>query len=325
MLLYTWQEIIGIVLAAIIVDLLVGDPKWPTHPVIWMGRWITWLEKKLLPPQVTFKPRAQLLRGLVLTGLTLLFVTSLMYGIWFLADYLHEWLGYVVSVWFISTTIAVKGLKDAAYLVLRPLRDGNLADARKYTGYIVGRDTGDLPESELSRAVVETVAENTVDAVFSPIIYALLGGAPLAMLYRVSNTMDSMVGYRNAKYLYFGRASARWDDVMNWVPARITGGLLALTALLMPRCSFVRSLKAIFKFASKHPSPNSGIPESAVAGALGIELGGLNIYGGIAQERARMGWPLRELNLTDIQLAVQMMYGATFLTIGGLICAWVLH
>ncbi|MCR8644894.1 adenosylcobinamide-phosphate synthase CbiB [Paenibacillus sp. N1-5-1-14] len=324
MLFYTWQEIIGIVIAAIIVDLTVGDPKWPTHPVIWMGRLIKWLEHKLMPEQHTLTPRALLLRGFILTGLTLLLVTSLMYGVWFIADTIHLWLGYIVSVWFISTTIAIKGLKDAAYLVMHPLQEGNLADARKYTGYIVGRDTEELPESELSRAVVETVAENTVDAVFSPIIYALIGGAPLAMLYRASNTLDSMVGYRNAKYIYFGRASARWDDVMNWIPARLTGLLLALTALIIPKQSAKRSLLAIFKFASKHPSPNSGIPESAVAGALGIELGGLNIYGGFPQERARMGWPLRELNLSDIQSAVRMMYGATFLTIGGLCILWAL-
>ncbi len=233
---------------------------------------------------------------------------------------IHEWLGYLVSTWFISTTIAIKGLKDAAYLVYNPLRTGNLADARKYTGYIVGRDTDELGEEELTRAVVETVAENIVDAVIAPLFYALIGGAPLAMLYRASNTLDSMVGYRNDRYRHFGWASARWDDAMNWIPARLTGLLLILVALLQPGLSAKRAAAAIRRFAHLHPSPNSGIPESAVAGALGIELGGLNVYGGAASERARLGWPLRPRTQQDIVYAVRMLYGVSFVVMGGLLC-----
>src|SRR5690606_11356227 len=127
--------------------------------------------------------------------------------------WVHPWLGYAAHTWLIATTIAVKGLKDAAMLVYKPLAEGDLSDARKYVGYIVGRDTDELSEAEVSRAAVETVAENTVDAFVSPIVFALLGGAPLAMLYRATNTLDSMVGYKNEKYLYFGWASARLDDV----------------------------------------------------------------------------------------------------------------
>ena len=233
---------------------------------------------------------------------------------------IHAWLGYLVSTWFISTTIAIKGLKDAAYLVYNPLRAGNLADARKYTGYIVGRDTDALDEEELTRAVVETVAENIVDAVIAPLFYALIGGAPLAMLYRASNTLDSMVGYRNDRYRHFGWASARWDDAMNWIPARLTGLLLILVALLQPGLSAKRAAAAIRRFAHLHPSPNSGIPESAVAGALGIELGGLNVYGGAASERARLGWPLRPRTQQDIVYAVRMLYGVSFVVMGGLLC-----
>ena len=216
--------------------------------------------------------------------------------------------------------IAIKGLKDAAYLVYNPLRKGNLAEARKYTGYIVGRDTDELREEELTRAVVETVAENIVDAVIAPLFYALIGGAPLAMLYRASNTLDSMVGYRNDRYRHFGWASARWDDAMNWIPARLTGLLLILVALLKPGLSAKRAAAAIRRFAHLHPSPNSGIPESAVAGALGIELGGLNVYGGAASERARLGWPLRPRTQRDIVYAVRMLYGVSFVVMGGFLC-----
>jgi len=308
--------------AAIALDWLIGDPKWPTHPVILIGRFIRWVEGKLHNGKETSVESSGWLRakGVLLTVSTVVLSFGLMLVLILAARSIHVWLGYLVSTWFISTTIAIKGLKDAAYLVYNPLRTGNLADARKYTGYIVGRDTDELGEEELTRAVVETVAENIVDAVIAPLFYALIGGAPLAMLYRASNTLDSMVGYRNDRYRHFGWASARWDDVMNWIPARLTGLLLILVALLQPGLSAKRSAAAIRRFAHLHPSPNSGIPESAVAGALGIELGGLNVYGGAASERARLGWPLRELAQQDIVYAVRMLYGVSFVVMGGLLC-----
>jgi adenosylcobinamide-phosphate synthase len=141
------------------------------------------------------------------------------------------------------------------------------------------------------------------------------------MLYRAANTLDSMVGYRSDKYLYFGWASARWDDIMNWLPARLTGGLLVAAAALHKGCSAVRAARAVLRFARLHPSPNSGIPESAVAGALGIELGGINVYHGRTSERARMGWPLRQRHKEDILLTVRLLYGVSFLIAGGLLCA----
>ncbi|MVO98960.1 adenosylcobinamide-phosphate synthase CbiB [Paenibacillus lutrae] len=325
MLIYTWNEIICMVLAAIAIDLVIGDPKWPTHPVIRIGRWISWMEKRLRR-RTSITPHALKWRGVVLALSTMLAACGIMLALTWAAGEIHPWLGYAVTTWFISTTIAVKGLKDAAMLVAVPLAAGNLADARKYTGYIVGRDTAQLDEGELTRAVVETVAENTVDGVISPLIFALIGGAPLAMLYRAANTLDSMVGYKNERYLHFGWASARWDDVMNWIPARLTGLLLVLSAAVQPRMDALRAARSISRFARLHPSPNSGIPESAVAGALGIELGGRNVYGTVISERARMGWPLRPLSRKDINAAVRLLYGATGWMAGGLLCAlWVLN
>ncbi len=202
------------------------------------------------------------------------------------------------------------------------LREGRLAEARTFTGYIVGRDTTKLEEPELTRATVETVAENIVDAFTAPICFALLGGAPLAMLYRATNTLDSMVGYKNDKYADFGWASARWDDVLNYIPARLAGLLLVVWACCAPGMSGKRAAKAVLRFAKLHPSPNSGIPESAAAGALGIELGGVNVYHGRASERARMGWPLRQRGRDDIVRTVGMLYGVSYLMAGGLlICA----
>jgi adenosylcobinamide-phosphate synthase len=321
MLFYSFEEMIWMLAAAIAIDWLVGDPKWPTHPVIYIGRWIRFMERKLA---ASGSSSSQKVKGTLLTLTTILLSFTVMLLIVSAAQAIHEWLGYIVSTWFISTTIAIKGLKDAAYRVYEPLRNGDIQEARTFTGYIVGRDTADLGEAELTRAVVETVSENIVDAVIAPLFYAFLGAAPLAMLYRASNTLDSMVGYKSEKYLFFGWASARWDDVMNWIPARLTGLLVIFVALLQPGLSAKRAWEAIRRFAHLHPSPNSGIPESAVAGALGIELGGLNVYGGVASERARLGWPLRERTQRDIVGTVRILYGISFAVMGGLICVLLL-
>ncbi|WP_426455159.1 adenosylcobinamide-phosphate synthase CbiB [Paenibacillus sp. S-38] len=331
MLPYGLQEILAVALAAIVIDWVIGDPqwKWLTHPVVWIGRLIRLLERGLYrtPGEAGGDLLTLRLRGLALTLITIAAAYGAVWAICRAAESIHPLLGYAASGWFISTTIAVKGLKDAAMLVYRPLRSGSLEEARKYVGYIVGRDTTRLEEPEITRATVETVAENIVDAFVSPLVFALLGGAPLAMLYRASNTLDSMVGYKNDKYLHFGWASARWDDVLNWLPARLTGGLLVVSAWLTPGLSAARAAKAVRIFARLHPSPNSGIPESAVAGALGIELGGVNVYHGRTSERARMGWPLRTRERGDILRTVGLLYKVSYLAAGGLLCAllWITY
>lgn len=336
MLLYSWEETVWMALAAIVVDWVIGDPRWPTHPVIWIGRLISRLERLLrkretaarevgrpagLPGRAGPSPRRVRLAGVALTVLTVGAAFSVMTGIVLVCQWVHPWLGYAANVWFISATIAVKGLKDAAMRVYRPLAEGHLPDARKYVGYIVGRDTTRLDEPEIVRATVETVAENTVDAFVSPIVFALLGGAPLAMLYRAANTLDSMVGYKNDKYIDFGWASARLDDVLNYIPARLTGLLIVIVSLFGRGLSAARAARSIRAFASLHPSPNSGIPEAAAAGAIGIELGGVNRYGEVVSDRVRMGWPLREKERGDILLTVRLCYGVSYLTAGGLVCA----
>jgi adenosylcobinamide-phosphate synthase len=326
MLFYSLQEIALMLIAAIIIDWLIGDPKWPTHPVIYISRFTRWLEKLLQSSESSSiisdsnKNRSDRLRGIFLCFWTIGFCFGLMWVILEICNFIHPWLGYAVNTWFISTTIAIKGLKDAGLLVYRALEKANLIEARTYVGYIVGRDTSDLNEPELVRATVETIAENIVDAVVSPLLYALLGGAPLAMLFRASNTLDSMVGYKNETYLHFGWASARWDDLLNWIPARITGVLLVISTLIDSRMATIQSWKSIRVFAHLHPSPNSGIPESAVAGALGIELGGQNFYGGIPSDRARMGWPLKVLSSADILSAIKLLFRVSYISVGGLVC-----
>jgi len=160
---------------------------------------------------------------------------------------------------------------------------------------------------EIVRATVETIAENIVDGVIAPIFFAYIGGAPLAMTYRAINTLDSMVGYKNARYINFGWASARLDDVANYIPARITGVLIIMAAVML-RLSPVNAAAAMFRDSKKHPSPNSGIPEAGVAGALGIRLGGTNYYEGIPSVRPFLGRPLKELSYDYIKPAIKFVY-----------------
>jgi adenosylcobinamide-phosphate synthase len=324
MLFYSIQETAIMIAAAIVIDWIVGDPRIITHPVVWIGRFIKLCSKWLRHDEAnrSFSPGLLRIKGAVLTLSTVLLCFTLIWGIWLAAASIHPWLGYAVNCWFISTTIAIKGLRDAAVQVFKPLAAGNLAEARRYVGYIVGRDTQSLNEREIVRATVETVSENTVDAVVSPLVFAFIGGAPLAMLYRAANTLDSMVGYKNERFLYFGWASARLDDVLNYIPARITGLLIMLYSLLEPSLSARRAMRSILRFAHLHPSPNSGIPESAVAGAIGIQLGGTNRYGEVVSERARMGWPTRELEQADIGRTNRICYGISWLLIGGMVCVW---
>jgi len=305
------------VFAALVVDAAVGDPARLPHPVVMMGRLIRWLEGwtyRKEPGKRTF------LLGVFLCLATVMVSGLAAYGVVRCCMWVHPWLGYAANVWLISTTIACRGLAEAGMRVYRPLAEGRMEEARLYTGYIVGRDTDQLDEPELARATVETVAENTVDAVLSPVLYGLLGGAAGAFLYRAANTLDSMVGYRNERYEWYGKASARLDDLLNLVPARLAGLLLAMSAVLSGNSSR-RALAAVRRYARLHPSPNSGFPESAVAGALGIRLGGVNVYGGVASFRAYMGEALRTIDREDIRRTMRMLYVFCGLLMGGLLCA----
>jgi adenosylcobinamide-phosphate synthase len=208
--------------------------------------------------------------------------------------------------------MAANGLAQAARNVARPLASGDLDQARLALGMIVGRDTATLPPEEIIRGVVETVAENTVDGVLSPLIYAFVGGAPLAMAYKAINTLDSMVGHLDDRYRYFGWASARLDDLANLIPARCSALLLTLAACLR-RHDGLRAVKTAWLDARQHPSPNGGWPEASVAGALGVRLGGINFYDGEPEVRAYMGDPLRPLHIGDIEQTVGLMTTATIL------------
>ncbi|MDD2585885.1 MAG: adenosylcobinamide-phosphate synthase CbiB [Syntrophomonadaceae bacterium] len=295
-----------IVPIALLIDLLWGDPSFIPHPVKIIGRAITAVEKFLRP--LTVSKRSERFAGcflaLVIPGIVYI-MTLCLCG---LAGQIHHHLAILVSAWLISTTIAVRGLTDVGRLIYKYLSNGEQEQARKVVEGIVGRDTANMNEQEMVRATVETMAENIVDAVVAPIFFAFIGGAPLAMTYRAINTLDSMVGYRNDRYLNFGWASARLDDLVNYIPARITGVLIIIVAVIL-RYRTMNAVVSIFRDSKKHPSPNSGIPESGVAGALGISLGGTNYYDGIPSFRPLLGTPsLKGVEHDDIKKTIKFVY-----------------
>ncbi|WP_438347358.1 adenosylcobinamide-phosphate synthase CbiB [Paenibacillus sp. FA6] len=301
---------IFILWAAYILDLIIGDPRWLPHPVIGMGNSIKRIEK-MIRNHVSHPEnlkKAGILLPIMIVGGSLLITWALLRGLYMI----HPWLAVGAEIVLIATTIATKGLKDAGMEVYNHLDRGDLPAARQALGMIVGRDTDHLEEPEIVRGTVETVAENIVDAIVSPLFYALIGGAPLAMAYRAVNTLDSMVGYKNDKYINLGWASARLDDAANFIPARITGVLLVVSSWLM-RLDYKRSYRTIRHDARLHPSPNSGFPESAVAGALGIRLGGENTYHGDVSFRAYMGEFLRPMAKGDIKSTIRLMLVASLL------------
>jgi adenosylcobinamide-phosphate synthase len=217
-----------------------------------------------------------------------------------IAGLLHPLAGAALSVFLISTTVATKGLIDSAKNVADAISSGNIDNAKRGVSMIVGRDTEQMQRHDIARAAIETVAENTVDAVIAPIFYALIGGAPLAMGYRAVNTLDSMIGYKNKKYADFGWAAARLDDVANYIPARISVVIIAVASMIRgqdPKAT----IETAKRFGRNHASPNSGWPEAAVAGALNLRLGGTNYYGGIPRETGYIG--TGDAPLDEIQIA----------------------
>ncbi|MDK2878718.1 MAG: adenosylcobinamide-phosphate synthase [Thermoanaerobacteraceae bacterium] len=290
-----------LIFAAFLLDLVLGDPRRSTHPVVIMGKLISFLEGFI---RRFFQTSSSLKFGgivlwLITVGLSYFltfFVIKLAYGI-------NIWMGHVVSVWLLYTTLAVRNLSDEAMGIFYELKNGNIEKARVRLSGIVGRDTRELQQDEVCRATVETVAENTVDGIVSPLFYAFIGGPPLAMAFKAASTLDSMVGYKNERYLHFGWFSAKMDDFLNYIPARLCGVFMLMAAAVMGldiRRGFVTAMKD----SRKHESPNGGIPESITAGVMGIRLGGINYYFGEPHIRAYLGEKLREIVPEDIKTVV---------------------
>ncbi len=297
--------------AAFLIDALIGDPRSKFHPVVLMGKLIVVLEYFLR--RDFDSSTKKILKG----GLLVLIVVLTSYGVGALISIMAGMAGSLTAKIFIealilSFMITPRSLAEAGREIYSLLSAENLQQARYKVGWIVGRDTQSLNEAEITRATVETISENTVDGIISPLFYFAIGGLPLAVAYRAVNTMDSMLGYKNERYLYFGRIAARLDDVANFIPARITAILFLMSALILD-LDFKNAWKILVRDADKHPSPNGGYAEATVAGALNVRLGGFNSYFGVQHFRAYMGDPNESLQAAHILAAIRMMYTATII------------
>ncbi|GLB60948.1 adenosylcobinamide-phosphate synthase CbiB [Cytobacillus sp. NCCP-133] len=291
---------------ACMIDKLIGDPpNWP-HPVRWMGALIHKLEK------ILNRGRFRKLKGIIMLSVIVLVIGGLSFLIIRIFYGIHPIAGILAEGILIFTAIAQKSLKDAALEVYEPLAKGDIEKARLKLSHIVGRDTEGLDEPGIVRAAVETVAENTSDGITAPLLWAVVGGAPLALIYRAINTCDSMVGHMNDRFIDFGWASAKVDDSANWIPSRLTSICIMLTQR-PEHTSAGEAWVILLRDAKKHPSPNSGWGEAAVAALLGIQLGGINFYKGVISDRATMGNSMVLLGKEHILKSISIMRRAVFL------------
>jgi adenosylcobinamide-phosphate synthase len=298
---------------ACLLDAAIGDPRWFPHPVRWMGSLVDWYDRRVY--RHLLSPAKQRIAGLLLAvalpsgvyavGILLIWSGNSIDSLW----------GSAVAVLMAWTTLAARDLIDHVLAVHGALQSVSLAEARTAVAKIVGRDTEEMGESDIVRATVETIAESTADGIMAPLFYLALGGAPLALAYKAISTLDSMIGHLDDRYRWFGWASARLDDVANFLPARLTAFLLVLSVGIVSRswAAMQRTWKILLRDGERHPSPNSGRPEAAMAGALGVQLGGINRYDGIPIERPCLGDPDQPLTRDHIGRALTLMIWTSLL------------
>ncbi|WP_252501899.1 adenosylcobinamide-phosphate synthase CbiB [Sporosarcina sp. Marseille-Q4943] len=289
-----------------ILDRAIGDPpNWP-HPVRWIGTLISKCTA------VLNNGRARVLKGAGMLFIVVFIVTAIVLAIVWSAYQLHIAVGIVVEAILIAIGLAQKSLRDAALDVYEPLAADDLEEARKKLSWIVGRDTDTLQEGGIARGAIETVSENTADGITSPLFWAFLFGAPGLWMYKAVNTLDSMIGYKDDRYREFGKFSARADDVLNFIPARITGFLILVFMKNEGGIPLGKRFVGWSKDARNHPSPNSGFLEAATAWQLGVTLGGKSTYRGTESVRPEIGPGLRPLQAADIKLTIVQMHMASF-------------
>ncbi len=284
----------GILTTALIIDFIIGDPEYRYHPIRLIGNLISKSEnffRKITHSQKT--------NGVIF----FIFIFSTVY----LVGFGLSSLGWFVKLFIVYSSIAVGDLRKKAMEIKKSLENNNLENARKQVGMIVGRDTENLNEKEIVRGTVETISENIVDGIISPIFFFIIGGAPLMLGYKAINTLDSMVGYKNERYKDFGFFSAKIDDIANYIPARISLLIISLAGILIGK-NFVSGIKIGLRDGGKNPSPNSGISEAVVAGLLKIQLGGTNYYFGKKSIKPLIGDKIEELNINHIKEAVLIAY-----------------
>jgi adenosylcobinamide-phosphate synthase len=294
---------------AVVIDWILGDPYWFPHPVIYIGKLIKFLENKGRSTCKT--PKALKLYGACIVLIVCL-VTFLIPFILLRITRSISWLYHSLNIFMLWTTLAARSLHKEGIKVYHSLEREDLVDARLKLSYIVGRDTKNLSSDEIIRADVETIAENTSDGILAPLFFAALGGAPLAMVYKGVNTMDSMLGYLNERYRHIGFFPAKTDDVFNFIPARVTGFLMCLSAPIV-KGNAINSLRIMIRDRKNHKSPNCAYPEAAAAGAMNIQLGGTNTYFGEVMIKPTIGDAVKKLTKVHISDTIKLMYSAEIL------------
>jgi adenosylcobinamide-phosphate synthase len=312
-----WQVVLNssaaLLIAAFALDLLVGDPRWLPHPVVLMGKIISFGERLLL----TGKPRRDFLAGMALTVLLIASSAGAASALVLSFQILPFWPSFLATAALASTTLATRGLLDAVKRVEASLRAGNIIDARAKLSHIVGRETASLNQDKVLRASLESLSESTCDGIIAPLFYLFLGGVPLALAYKAISTLDSMIGYRSERYFYFGKFAARLDDAANFIPARLTAGFMVIATTAL-RLNPAGAWRIAWRDHANHLSPNAGYPEAALAGAFGIRLGGPSIYFGEQIDKPYLGDDLTPITIGMLKegrilcLVTAMLSLATF-------------
>ena len=297
---------------AYVLDLIFGDPQNIIHPVQVIGKMISSGEKFLLGENSSLSRKYKFFAGMILN----ITVISLTYGITYLIRRTSEnsIILTVAEIYLMYTVFSINSLAREGNRVYNILKEGNIERARKDLSYLVSRDTGAMDEKMIIRSTMETISENTVDGIVAPMLYMFLGGLPLSMTYKAINTFDSMVGYKNEKYMDFGKFSAKLDDVANFIPARITGILIVIASVILGY-DYKNSLKIFIRDRKNHSSPNSGHAEAGVAGALGVQFGGKVSYFGKEVDKPVIGDKIKDFELEDIKKNIKIMYVASFLSL----------
>ncbi|MBQ4522671.1 MAG: cobalamin biosynthesis protein CobD [Lachnospiraceae bacterium] len=298
-----------------LLDLLFGDPYWLPHPIRFIGSLIAKVEKCFLDKNKVRNGKKELRQGIYMVIIVLFSTMAVTTLILFLAYYINCYLGIAVETVMTYQILATKCLKVESMKVYHCLKDKKLPEARKAVSMIVGRDTEALNEEGVAKAAIETVAENTSDGVIAPMLYTALGGPILGFLYKAVNTMDSMIGYKNDKYLYVGRTAAKLDDVVNFLPARISAYLMIAASFVGGKCFSGKRAYYIYKRDNQnHASPNSAQTESVCAGALGIQLAGDASYFGKIVKKPYIGDRVRAVECEDIKKVNRLMYLTAWLS-----------
>ena len=296
-----------------ILDLIFGDPYWMPHPVRFIGNLISILEKVIRRFMPKTK-RGEYIGGSILTAIVVSISMVIPLIIILIAKTINKYLALIVESFMCYQILATKSLKVESMKVYDELAKNDLPSARKAVSMIVGRDTKDLTFSGVAKAAVETVAENTSDGIIAPMIFIAIGGAPMGFFYKAINTMDSMVGYKNEKYMNFGRFAAKLDDVVNYLPARISAYQMILSSFFL-RYDYKNAFKIYKRDRYNHASPNSAQTESVCAGALDVQLAGNAYYFGKLYEKPTIGDDIREINYDDIKKANRLLYCTSFISI----------